>query len=233
MTTTPTTPNWKDALEGQVPEALSREIDLFEAQMGLRKAGKIDEKLFAESRLRRGVYGQRYDNGQRHDGVDTVKLDFPCGDLKARLQNPVTEREALDYLERIATALSAVHRQGILHRELKPPHIMLREDGQIVLIDFGISRSMDQGARSTAVPSVASVPPPGHERTSAAITPSGSGSPPTEAHSMWYSRVEGPDRRSDPRSSTSTSSGSTAATSPRASPPASSAGTTRASTRSS
>ena len=43
--------------------------------------GKVEEKLFAETRLRRGIYGQRYDNGQRHDGIETRTLDFPCGTL--------------------------------------------------------------------------------------------------------------------------------------------------------
>ncbi|ACY17607.1 nitrite/sulfite reductase [Haliangium ochraceum] len=76
-----TTRTWKDELDGQMPEELAREIDIFETQIELRKQGKMDEKLFAETRLRRGVYGQRYDNGQRHDGVATRPLDFPCGDL--------------------------------------------------------------------------------------------------------------------------------------------------------
>ena len=37
----------------------------------------MEEKLFAETRLRRGAYGQRYDNGQRHDGVETRKIVYP------------------------------------------------------------------------------------------------------------------------------------------------------------
>ena len=37
--------------------------------------------MFAETRLRRGVYGQRYDNGKRHDGAETRDIVFPCGDL--------------------------------------------------------------------------------------------------------------------------------------------------------
>ena len=44
--------------------------------MALRRTGKMDEKVFAESRLRRGCYGQRYDNGHRHDGIRTQQLDF-------------------------------------------------------------------------------------------------------------------------------------------------------------
>src|SRR5687768_18276728 len=68
--------NWKEKLSGQLPEQWSREIDQFEAQIVLRKSGKIDEKVFAETRLRRGAYGQRYDNGQRHDGLATQKLPY-------------------------------------------------------------------------------------------------------------------------------------------------------------
>jgi sulfite reductase (ferredoxin) len=78
-TTRPTT--WKQKLDGTLPEDLAREIDIFETQIELRKQGKMDEKLFAETRLRRGAYGQRYDNGQRHDGVATRQLAYPCGDL--------------------------------------------------------------------------------------------------------------------------------------------------------
>ena len=59
---------WKERLTGKVPEGLAREIDIFETEKDLRKQGKVEERLFAETRLRRGVYGQRYDNGQRHDG---------------------------------------------------------------------------------------------------------------------------------------------------------------------
>ncbi|HXI58217.1 MAG TPA: nitrite/sulfite reductase [Polyangia bacterium] len=72
---------WKEALGNAVPEDLGREIDIFETQIELRKKMKIEEKLFAETRLRRGAYGQRYDNGQRHDGEKTQSLLFPSRDI--------------------------------------------------------------------------------------------------------------------------------------------------------
>lgn len=69
---------WKEELAGKMPDDLSREIDIFETQIGLRKQGKVEERLFAETRLRRGVYGQRYDNGQRHDGKKVQRLIYPA-----------------------------------------------------------------------------------------------------------------------------------------------------------
>jgi sulfite reductase (ferredoxin) len=74
--------SWKEKLAGKLPADLVREIDIFEQQMELRKQGKIDEKVFAETRLRRGIYGQRYDNGQRHDGKRIQKLNLPVENLK-------------------------------------------------------------------------------------------------------------------------------------------------------
>ncbi|HEX2932807.1 MAG TPA: nitrite/sulfite reductase [Candidatus Binatia bacterium] len=70
--------NWKAKLADKIPSELGREIDIFEQQMELRKQSKIDEKVFAETRLRRGIYGQRYDNGQRHDGTRVQKLKLPA-----------------------------------------------------------------------------------------------------------------------------------------------------------
>ncbi len=67
---------WKEKLAARMEPELAREIEIFEAQMELRKRGELDEKIFAEQRLRRGAYGQRYDNGQRHDGVQQQTIDF-------------------------------------------------------------------------------------------------------------------------------------------------------------
>lgn len=72
---------WKEKLEGEMPEDWAREIDIFESQMELRRQGKVEEKLFAETRLRRGAYGQRYDNGQRNDGTAVKALDYPSKNL--------------------------------------------------------------------------------------------------------------------------------------------------------
>ncbi len=72
---------WKEKLAGKLPETLAREVDIFDNEVALRKQGKMDERLFAETRLRRGTYGQRYDNGQRHDGAQVQDMHYPSGDL--------------------------------------------------------------------------------------------------------------------------------------------------------
>lgn len=83
--------SWKEVLRDLIPEDLGAEIDTFEAQIEQKKQGKIDDRVFAETRLRRGVYGQRYDNGQRFDGQITKMLRYPSGDL---LKGPDTVWDA-------------------------------------------------------------------------------------------------------------------------------------------
>jgi sulfite reductase (ferredoxin) len=71
------TSSWKEQLQTVMPPTWAEEIDVYESQLELRRQGKLDEKVFAETRLRRGAYGQRYDNGQRHDGFASQPLNFP------------------------------------------------------------------------------------------------------------------------------------------------------------
>jgi len=68
---------WKEVLSDRMNPQWADEIDQFAGQVELRKQAKIEDKVFAETRLRRGVYGQRYDNGHRHDGVADRTLEFP------------------------------------------------------------------------------------------------------------------------------------------------------------
>ena len=68
--------SWKQVLADRIESGWAEEIDAFESQVELRKQGKLEEKVFAETRLRRGAYGQRYDNGKRHDGIAERTLPF-------------------------------------------------------------------------------------------------------------------------------------------------------------
>ncbi len=85
-----------------------------------------------------------------HAGHEFIAMEYlPRGDLKARIHQRLTEGEALRYVEQIAMALQVVHDAGLLHRDLKPANVMLRENGNIALIDFGLARSLDGTTQST------------------------------------------------------------------------------------
>jgi sulfite reductase (ferredoxin) len=71
-------PTWEEKLADTLDPQLADEIDKFATEIALRKQGKLDEKIFAETRLRRGCYGQRYDNGHRHDGLRSQELHYPA-----------------------------------------------------------------------------------------------------------------------------------------------------------
>lgn len=68
---------WKETLAGKMPVDWEKEIGDYETELYLKKQGKIEDKVFAESRLRRGAYGQRYDNGRRHDGKENRSVGLP------------------------------------------------------------------------------------------------------------------------------------------------------------
>ena len=48
---------WKARLGDQCPSHLGAELDVFEHEIALKKQGKIEDRVFAETRLRRGAYG--------------------------------------------------------------------------------------------------------------------------------------------------------------------------------
>ncbi len=82
-----------------------------------------------------------YDLGVGDDHAHIAMEYLAGGDLRRRIEKGIPERAAVQYLRQIASALSAVHAKGVLHRDLKPGNIMLRKDGSIALIDFGLAKS--------------------------------------------------------------------------------------------
>ena len=81
-----------------------------------------------------------YDLGVGDDHAHIVMEYLDGGDLRNKIESGMSEREAVQYLRQIASALAAVHDKNVLHRDLKPGNIMLRENGSIALIDFGLAK---------------------------------------------------------------------------------------------
>ena len=84
---------------------------------------------------------QIYDLGVGDDHAYIAMEHFPDGDLRQRMKLPVSQAQSLDYFKQIASALEAIHSVGVLHRDLKPANIMLRGDGSVCLIDFGLAKA--------------------------------------------------------------------------------------------
>src|SRR5210317_1348753 len=81
-----------------------------------------------------------YDLGVADDHAHIAMEYLGGGDLRTRIERGISEHAAVQYLRQIAGALSAVHQKQVLHRDLKPANIMLRKDGSIALIDFGLAK---------------------------------------------------------------------------------------------
>ena len=83
-----------------------------------------------------------------HERSRFLVSEFVDGEtLRQRMtRGPLTVREILDIVIQAASALSAAHAAGIVHRDIKPDNLMLRPDGYVKVLDFGVATF----ARSTA-----------------------------------------------------------------------------------
>jgi eukaryotic-like serine/threonine-protein kinase len=114
-------------------------------------AGKqfLEREYTAIQAVKSPLVVEIYDYGV-HAGFEYLAMEYlPRGDLKARIQRGVNEQDALYFVGQIAAALEVVHGAGLVHRDLKPPNVMLRENEAVALIDFGLARALDGGTANT------------------------------------------------------------------------------------
>jgi serine/threonine-protein kinase len=88
-----------------------------------------------------------WDYGEHEDQPYLAMPYIPGGSLKEYLEErgPLSPSEALGLIAPIADALDYAHGRGIIHRDVKPANILLREDGRPVLADFGIAKAVEAG----------------------------------------------------------------------------------------
>ena len=82
---------------------------------------------------------------ENSSGMHALVMEFVDGeDLSRRLaRGAMAFPEALPIAGQIAEALETAHQQGIVHRDLKPANIMLRPDGRVKVLDFGLAKAAD------------------------------------------------------------------------------------------
>ena len=84
------------------------------------------------------------------DGVPMLTMERIVGEtLASRLRTgALSTDETLRIGTKIARAIEAAHERGVIHRDLKPGNVMLREDGEVKVLDFGLAKALPVGARA-------------------------------------------------------------------------------------
>src|SRR5579863_10412302 len=86
---------------------------------------------------------QIHDFGTQDDITYIVMEYVDGGTLKDRLKRPLSVPEAVEFMIQAAEGLDCAHRNGIIHRDVKPANMLLRKDGYLLLSDFGIAKILE------------------------------------------------------------------------------------------
>ncbi len=134
---------------------LGRQVALKLVRSGLVFDGNAQARLLREARAAAALNDpgvvQVYDVGQADDGTVYVVMELVAGrSLADRIaQGPLGIPETIRITREIARVLGTAHRAGIVHRDIKPENVMLRTDGRVALLDFGLAL-MSQGSTDGA-----------------------------------------------------------------------------------
>lgn len=93
-----------------------------------------------------------YDTGETEDGRPFIAMEHVQGQtLRQRLAlGPLPLDEALTIVRQAAEGLAAAHQVGIVHRDIKPENLMLRDDGYVKVLDFGLAKLFEERASEGA-----------------------------------------------------------------------------------
>ncbi len=84
------------------------------------------------------------------DAYAFIAMEYlPNGTLSETISKGLDTRQALSILAQLAGGLAEIHARGIIHRDLKPANIMVRDDGTMVIADFGIAKRLETSAQLT------------------------------------------------------------------------------------
>ena len=108
--------------------------------------------------LRHPNIARIFDIGVADDHLYLAMEFFPGGDLRSRMRERLDPPQALGYVRQMAAALGALHEVGVLHRDVKPGNLLLREDDSAAFIDFGLARQLRLESDITGIGTIFGTP---------------------------------------------------------------------------
>lgn len=130
-------------------KVLRRELDTDPAEWEKAVARMIREARSAAALTHPNIVAV-YDVGE-HQGLPFIAMELVAGKtLRTMIGRDLSLGERTDLALQIALALAAAHAEGVVHRDVKPENVMVREDGVAKVLDFGIARRMPGAAPSNA-----------------------------------------------------------------------------------
>jgi tRNA A-37 threonylcarbamoyl transferase component Bud32 len=90
-----------------------------------------------------------HDFGVADDHAFIAMEYFALGDLRGHIKRGLQPQRAATFIRQMAEALKVLHDAGVLHRDLKPGNVMLRDESSVALIDYGLSKHVELDAAIT------------------------------------------------------------------------------------
>jgi len=136
-----------------VQESLQRTVAVKVMSAALAAEGGFGERFLREARTAAGLNHPGilsvHDVGVVDHNYYLVMEYISGGDLKQRIKQGLPPNKSLFIIKQIAIALGHAHGKGFVHRDVKPENVLFREDGTLVLADFGIAKALGSGTRMT------------------------------------------------------------------------------------
>src|SRR5438046_2484728 len=141
------------------PERWQQVKQIFQSALERNPAERsafLTEACAGDAALRGEVESLISSHKQAGDSIEAMAMEAEYVEGETLRQHlsraPMTLGQTLDVAVQVASALAAAHQAGIIHRDIKPENVMLRSDGYVKVLDFGLAKLAELKTLDTAAP---------------------------------------------------------------------------------